>query len=200
MDKGYDSGTSKISRKNVPLKRKWLVIWIIFIVCPLIAYTAEIFPRFIHLPVLPPDYYEGGRSGGWNLISKIIFLNWNDPFPPIRHFGYRTETYVSYDESHNIVSQESIIAYFDEELDNLGWQQSDETWVCQYFLAEAEFLECDLRNNYVTYRRNNYVEYTDFYEGDAVCLGVWQSSPNGFEVVMLTIRPAYYSILEDFIF
>ncbi len=186
-------------KKLIHIKKSLLALMAIFIVCPTCLYLVEVFPRYLKIPVNPPEYYEGKQTEEWDRTLKIIFVSSDNPFPPVRRFGYRLETYVPEDQLHDIVSGDDIVSYFDKELNGLGWKQSNEPGSCADFLAEGNFLGRDT-GEIVSYRRNDYNDYTDYDENDLVCLAVWRNSEYGFNIVLLSVRSSLFSKLVDFIF
>jgi hypothetical protein len=198
MKEEFGSATPPL-KKLTHMKKNLLALIAIFIACPTCLYLAEVFPRYLQIPVHSPEYYKGKQTEEWDRALKIIFLSSDNPFPPVRHFGYRLEAYVPENQLHDITSGDKIVSYFDKELDRLGWKQSKEPGTCADFLAEGNFLGRDT-GEIVSYRRNDYNDYADYDENDLVCLAVWRNSEYGFNIVLLSMRSSFITMLVDFFF
>lgn len=197
MEKEFEIRTTSL-RSGAYINRLIFLISVLF-TCPFCLYIAEVFPRYLQIPVSPPEYYEEKQIEEWGETLKIIFLNNNNPFPPARHFGYRLEAYIPKDEFHGIMSRDAIISYFDRKLGELKWKQSDEPADCALFLPERNFLNID-SGEIVSYRRNDYNDYTDYNESDLICVAAWKNSQYGFNVVLLSVRSSLITMLVDFFF
>ena len=193
------------SNRRVIVRRKVTRIILtligICILCPASMYLIEIFPRFITLPIPPPDLYKGGLAGSWDYtIHSILVGPLATPISPGRIFLWRKETVGIYDDTHGIASSQSIVEYFDKELSRLGWVQTDYYAPCDRYLPEVSLI--DLSSNqtsYVHYRRKNFKNYPDILEGDLICLVVWGNDAS-YSVVLLTARSSFFTILGDRIF
>ena len=171
----------------------------ICVLCPLAIYLLEIFPRFITLPIPPPDYYMGELAGGWDFTTYSVLIGPDaTPFSPGRMFIWRRETVVIYDESHGIVSSKSISTYFNEKLSRMGWTPRESYAPCDRYMPEANLIELNhARQTY--YRREDYKPQQDFEEGDLICL-IIRENDGAFNVVLLTARPSIFTILGDILF
>jgi len=146
----------------------------------------------ISLPLHAPDYYRAGEIGDWN---TTIYLNYESPFIPFvnrRIFLLRKEA-VIFDEN---ATWESIVSYFNNHLNDLGWIRSETYAPCQMYFPEKEYLS-NGKEGYVYYRRENYQPLIDYDEEDLICLAIWK--PEGqetFNIVFLTARPSLFYLIS----
>jgi hypothetical protein len=188
----------KIRMKTIQIGPIFIGIIVLGIFCLLGLYLFETFPRYIVLPIPPPDYYEGSRLGGdWESTTYSMKL---EPIvPPIvsRVFVWRNETGGVYDKKHGISSWEDIISYFDRNLDSYGWTRSDAYTPCQFYLPEANFLPIG-QEGYVWYREKNYSQKLDFHGGNFICLAVW-SNPKliSYNVVIVSVSQSPLNVIAS---
>lgn len=179
-------------------RKVFIVVSGFLLLCFVGVYLIEI-PRFLTLPILPPDLYIPG-SNWYNTTTSV--QTWPPPIPPFyaKYFIWRRETTVFYNEAHGIVSWQSVVDYFDDTLSQLGWVRYTAyiPQPCELYLPESNFLEPG-ENGYVTYRKPDFQE---FNEQPLICLAVWAKSrtddgtPDAFGIVLLTARPSPFTILS----
>jgi len=165
--------------------------------CTVSLYFAEVHPRYITLPIpLPKDQYE---------LDDWLSTTYSVQVSAERVFLLSRKTYVSNGDASHPSSWNSLVAYFDKKLDQLGWVRSEIWAPCDLYLPEGEFLQ-EGANGYVHYFRKGYENYVTLgsnYKGDTICLAVWpeswkdDGSPAGFLIDLLSARRSYFSRFMD---
>ncbi len=154
---------------------------------------------FIDLSLEPIQQFQVKQD--WDYESYAIQRH---PYgiPPFSREYYivRKTTLVFSSEKYGNISQNSIISYYSNKLNNIGWERYHNSGICHLYLAEANFLESG-DEGYIAFRRRSYREYPGFEEGDTVCLAVWPSTwqdegtPATYRLVLLTVKPSLLTLV-----
>jgi hypothetical protein len=93
-----------------------------------------------------------------------------------------------HDEQRGFDSWESVFEYFDSYLSKMNWHlySKDDYDPCAVDLPESKFLPRGA-NGYVVYRRPN---TDDFKAEPTICLAIWSSDSDRFEIVLVTSNPS----------
>lgn len=164
-------------------------------VCILFIYLLKLKPKYISLPIHAPEYYQEGDVGDWQHTTYSVYVE-----PLLQNsiinggiFIQRKEAWVLNEEA----SWGSIAAYFDNQLDSVGWTRSDAYAPCKLYMPEANFLP-DGKNGFLYYRRNTYKPMYESEDGDLICLAIWKPvGENHFNIVLITAKPSLLVILND---
>lgn len=180
--------------------KKWFygcsMVFVSFIVFLLLL---EFFPRYIGVPVSPPDDVYG--EGQWRLTTTMILKGTG-----LRTYILRKEGWINNDQNFEY-TWDSIISYFDDALAERGWVRGDNQTPCdcEIYFPESEFLGYG-EGGYVNYRKKGYSYSQDYHLGDEICLAVWPTSfnedgsPVGFKIIIQTANPTPLTFYLDAFF
>jgi hypothetical protein len=160
------------------------------------AYVFETFPRFIKFSFPPPQDDYSHRE--WSFPTYSIWRNYSQ-----RYFVFRTETYLSYKDVPDEASREFILDYFNDRLSENGWVQSEYYAPCRNILPEASFLpqiDDASTSGYIIYHEKDFELLVGGSDSEFVCLAIWNDTPSGFNVVMMTAKPSLLTLIMDALF
>lgn len=155
-------------------------------------FLIEMIPHYLIIPLSPP---EDSYGTNWNSTTRSVWTIQSTP--KIRVFIWRQDATLSYENTDDIPSWNSIVMYFSEHLSEHGWKQSDSSISCNAYLPEAAFLQFG-ENGFVSYHKSGNHAYSEETSADdVICLAVWndEGDSNVFRIVMLTAKNSFFTNL-----
>lgn len=164
-----------------------IVLLSICLICPISLYLIEMIPRYVDLSIPPPDHFRGEILGEW---STTVRSTVNDT--PAKYYILREEAVVDYDPAHGITSWQSIVDYFDVQMNKKGWVRTEKYLPCRLFMPEADFLEPG-EFGPVSYLSKAKADLFNYDDGDFACLAIWADKEKSdvFTIVLETIHPSF---------
>jgi len=156
----------------------------------LICTLCEVIPRYINLPISPPNNNEIA----WDSIEYSVRVIPVFPLMERRMFVSRKEFLLT----NGNFSWDKIVNYFDKALYKFGWIKTNSYSPCVDYFPEEKFIPHNNENEkgYVFYRPQKFDPINDYNAGDSICIAIWKeidSTTNSYHIVLYGVRASILS-------
>jgi|WetSurMetagenome_2_1015567.scaffolds.fasta_scaffold114571_1 hypothetical protein len=173
--------------KHAQIRRRLLVIVLLpVVICSGLYFALANWPRYYELDVPSP------ASVGW-YSTEMAIRTWEGGGGSATFFVWRRDTAVTRCDCDTAPNYDSLVAYFDQWLQQHGWERKlyKNATPCPSYMPESEFLTAG-KYAHMLYLQTGSQGISE--KNPFVCLAIWplDSDPtHGFNIVIMTVGPSF---------
>ena len=192
-DQDLQRQTNGAGPKRFQFRRRLLVIVLLpVVICSGLYFALANWPRYYELDIASP------ASVGWYSTERAI-RTWEGGGSSATFFVWRRDTAVTNCDCDKATNYDSLVAYFDQWLQQHGWEHKfyEHATRCRSYMPESEFLKAG-QYDHLLYLRTGSQGVRK--EDPFVCLAIWplDSDPtHGFNIVIMTVSPSLLTELAE---